>query len=1280
MSSETVLHIKLIELGNGSAELRYYFDNPNAYAPRQLKMAEIEPLITAAETDYYTTLPADLVRTGQKLFNWLDSADRFLATAIDEAPKNVLLVLAISTTGKLGHLPWETLHDGKSFLVESHSPRIVPVRWTDKKAASYPISNRALRVLFMATSPHDSKSPLDFEREEALILDATSKKPLILTVEESGNLKELREIITTFPDDELDVFHLTGHATHTKDGPQFVMESDIGTTELATGAEIAKALHNKPKLVFLSGCRTGQAMNAGDVPSMAETLLNHGFTAVLGWGRSVLETDASQAAAALYHELSSGESPAHALAATYEKLIEEKARHWHLLRLYVIGGMPKPLVTPLRTKGRQAAVPASVATRFLDADHKIKVPKREDFVGRRRVLQRCLKVLKYETDKLGVVLHGMGGLGKSSLAARMCDRLHEEFTVVAWFGRIDQHSLVNKLAEQIQNKGLRETLLDPKTELKFKLWPVFEQIEKPFLLVLDDFEQNFEMHGSNLKWRDGLPVLSVDAAEVLNALAFAISQTNGRHRVIVTSRYEFAIEAASQFHVEPTLDGLRDADWRKKIRRLEAGKTIAPALKDAREHAIRVADGNPRLLEWLFKLLTESKLDLETILNEMDKKEAEFRESILAAELLKQQAAGLRQVLARALIFDHPVPKEAIDAICTDISSVDQHLERAAALGLIEITVLPGDVVHYRVPRILLPLLKLEQPADQKALCQKATAALYQFWWKEKKAETEHQTLEILRLAILGQEKEIAVELTDRLASHWVKNRSYFKEAYTLCKLTLIIAPNAFSLLHNLARAEFSLGHHKEAYEHNNLALTNCPETEIKKRAAILYHSALLEHSLGNVDKAFDLCQRVLKITENIGDTEGTGATLHQIAILCTQLGRLEDALGFYNKSLALKEEDGDSQGKAATLHQIAILYVEQGKVTDALKLFNQSLKIADDIGDNQGKAATLNELARLFAQQGDIEKALRLYNQSLKIKEQIGDVKGKWITLCAVAALYAQQGQIEKANDLYHQLLESFERIENIQGRAAVIHGLANLSTQQGKIKEALNLYQKSLKLKEQIQDVNGQANTMHAIAGLYLQQGNIDKSLELSLQILQLDERTGNIQSKGRTLHGLSTLYSQKGDWDKSLNLCQQSLKIAKQANNAKAMAACLNQLGCLYAQKHQIDIAIDYFKQSIQLCDFTKDVQSKALALAHVAQLLAQKGEFRTAIAYLQESQAILGKIKSPDAKQVGQILMQVILMAIETLHGEETLQEFIAAGESGDDQKIQTIFGMVMNPEP
>ncbi|MFO5439443.1 MAG: hypothetical protein ACLBM4_12450, partial [Dolichospermum sp.] len=51
--------------------------------------------------------------------------------------------------------------------------------------------NRALQVLFMATSPQGVEPELDYEKEEGQILEATGRQPLALTVEESGCLSEL---------------------------------------------------------------------------------------------------------------------------------------------------------------------------------------------------------------------------------------------------------------------------------------------------------------------------------------------------------------------------------------------------------------------------------------------------------------------------------------------------------------------------------------------------------------------------------------------------------------------------------------------------------------------------------------------------------------------------------------------------------------------------------------------------------------------------------------------------------------------------------------------------------------------------------------------------------------------------------------------------------------------------------------------------------------------------------------------------------------------------------
>jgi hypothetical protein len=239
---------------------------------------------------------------------------------------------------------------------------------------------------------------------------------------------------------------------------------------------------------------------------MAESLLNKGATSVLGWGQKVLDSDATAAAQSLYQALSSRKLLSESLALTYQALIKNNARDWHLLRLYVRDSLPGNLVTSLRTRGRKPASPRSFNAEFLDAAGKVKVPTRESFVGRRRQLQSCLRSLTlplltspYQGEeiggRIGVLIHGMGGSGKSSLAARLCDRL-TNFQRVVWVGGIDEASLVNRLTEKLDNQTLRETLQNPNEELKFRLKRVFNFLQEtgdnPFLLVLDDFEANLE--------------------------------------------------------------------------------------------------------------------------------------------------------------------------------------------------------------------------------------------------------------------------------------------------------------------------------------------------------------------------------------------------------------------------------------------------------------------------------------------------------------------------------------------------------------------------------------------------------------------------------------------------------------------------------------------------------------------------------------------------------------------------------------------------------------------
>ncbi len=523
------------------------------------------------------------------------------------------LVIAIDTDKQLAHLPWEVLHDGEDFLVKRVNPVVLPLRWIEKETELFSVEARQLRVLFMATDPEDVEPKLEFEQEEARILADTRDFAVDLRVEESGCVSELGKVWSRYLDD-FDVFHLTGHASITPgeveknptpnpspqarrgedlepNTPYFITETEIGERHETTAAELAEVFRFRfPKLVFLSGCRTGQAPDKGAVPSMAEALIAQGARAVLSWGRPVEDRTATAAAAHLYGKLAAGYQLAQALASTYQQLFKQNVRDWHLLRLYVQGECPGALVDVWGDLPPSAPEPAY--QQFLDPDtQQVRVAKPSEFVGRRRTLQRCLKAIR---TSLGVLIHGLGGVGKSTVTARLLERMVGYHRLVN-FRQLDEDKLLKTLAEQCTSERGHE-ILNGKLPLMQRLTKFFTEglntKEQRFVFVLDDFEANLDL-------RNGVYVLQPQVVDVVLALLKAMQNSQLPHKVIITCRYDFTLsELNHRLHREP-LAALGGADLIKKYNRLDSFNGSWQFDRDLPERAKQAADGNPRLLEWL---------------------------------------------------------------------------------------------------------------------------------------------------------------------------------------------------------------------------------------------------------------------------------------------------------------------------------------------------------------------------------------------------------------------------------------------------------------------------------------------------------------------------------------------------------------------------------------------------------------------------------------------------------------------------------------------------------
>ncbi len=1057
--------LEVVDQTDTVTELRLFEDEiTRSILQRTLDKAKVDALIKGVEEGYkrYST-DTDLAALGRQLLDFIDGDERWIAKMRDKAPAG--FTLAITCQDGLRHLPWELMHDGTRWLCACPDAPIVPVRHVHNGRSTVERENRSLRLLFMACSAEGVEPELDFEGEEALILTATQEQPVELVVEETGSLEGLEFRMTGYDPGHFDVFHLSGHADVIDDTPVFIMEDPLGQRCDATAEDIKRAIHNRwPRLVFLSGCRTGQAPDLGSLASLGESLVSKGAPCVVGWALPVGDLSASMAAAMLYVELEKGESIASAVAWTRNELRERGVRDWHLLRIFSDASPLDEVVTPRETKDRIFFRYKQAAEEFLDpGTRETKICSREEYVGRRRMLQRCLRALTVppgvEGHAVAVCLHGLGGNGKSTLAARLCERLQAYHRVVCT-GRIDEdlfQRTLNRVAGRIlkedsQIAELNSLLANEEIPLETRLERAFIKIlaNDKLIFVFDDFEHSLERNddGTPILDGNGFARIQPGPAALLSALPTALHAAGSPARLIVTCRYKIAPPAGLPWYGEQ-VDMLKGTAWVKKQRRLRHDD-IDPELWD---EAIAIADGNPRLIEMLHAGLRTAGLEHEALLEKLRQTELEFREKTLLLEMLESLDDEERFWMRHAALFEIPVECPVWEAAAG--RPVDeQALTRPVSLGLLETAKLPEETCIGFLPAIVRePVLEWWDEAEQADALQRATAHLYETWWKGEGGIAEIQALELIRLACETKNLKMAAELGDAVMTKWLHSHRY-REMLHLAQRITEVGEEA-QVLYCMALAESTLGLTGNADQLYRRALAICPKDEPTLRAELLGQLATQEAQRGAIDQALEHLEEAEQVFRSEGDVRSRAVAMGKIADILEARGDLDEALRIRNEEqLPVFEKLGDVRARAVTMGKIADILEARGDLDEALRIrTEEQLPVYDKLGDVRSRAVTMGHIADILFARGDLDEALRIRKEEeLPVFEKLGDVRSRAVTMGQIADILSARGELDEALRIRtEEVLPSFQRLGDPRLCAVEKGKIADILYARGDLDEAL-------------------------------------------------------------------------------------------------------------------------------------------------------------------------------------------------------------------------------------
>src|SRR5262249_16687889 len=356
------------------------------------------------------------------------------------------------TDDRLAGLPWETLRlpepDGTPRGPLALHPQVNLYRAV-ADLGPVPALNISgpLRVLVVIGSPEAQNvrgELLDMERELARILDAVEparkEGKAMVRVLETGSVKAIREALSA---QRYHVLHISCHA-----GPGvLVLEDEEGSEDRVDAERFCKEVLVRGRggpLVVLAGCATALAgSRAGDeetapaahLPSLARELLARGVPAVVAMQAPVSDRYATLLGDQFYKALATQADPNPLVAFSHaRRSVEEMRRQetettarqdlaeWATPALY-LRGPSQPLYD---TTAKFESIVLLPESRFAPG---IMVRRVGEFVGRRREQRLLLRALR-DPDRAGVLIHAMGGVGKSSLAAQVLQRLAEEGRVL----------------------------------------------------------------------------------------------------------------------------------------------------------------------------------------------------------------------------------------------------------------------------------------------------------------------------------------------------------------------------------------------------------------------------------------------------------------------------------------------------------------------------------------------------------------------------------------------------------------------------------------------------------------------------------------------------------------------------------------------------------------------------------------------------------------------------------------------------------------------------------
>ena len=1044
------------------------------------------------ETDHAERVLVSLRNWGEKTFEALFEGRRaggWFDTATAHNYSDLALRIQ-SDDPRILAWPWEALRDSEAGAPLAHTCRVerrlnnVP----DPRKLPESLPKDRVNILLVVARPYGEKD-VRFRSIARLLVDLIEKRKLPAHVDllRPPTLEQLDEHLKHHPG-YYHILHFDGHGSygaghshgnHHYQGPegQLVFEKEDGSADAVSAEKLNILLrdHAVPGVV-LNACQSAMISAEAKDPfaSVAASLVRAGMRSVTAMAYTLYVSGAQKFLPAFYEDLFDSGDFAEAVRAGRRAMLRDDKRvcargefplqDWLLPVTYQQQPIDFSFAKQAEPKPRESKLPPEIGEEL----------RRSGFIGRDSAVLNLERALR--RAPAGILVEGMGGVGKTTLARGFLDWLDKTNGLgvrCLWFQFQEIRSadyVLNRLGEDLFDGQFATASMEQRIDA---LAGVLR--DNRFLIVWDNFESASGIEGTSITAN-----LSEEDRAWLRR--FLEKLRGGATKIIITSR-------------SPETWLSHEDCYRLRLRGLDGEERWEYCQSILSDLGLTINREDPEQVE-LMDFLRGHPLAMRMVLPKLAEMSAGHVVEALRSNV---SSLGVDAIGATVRFIEEGLPEELRPLLVplgmhegfVDVRLLEMMGQRVSeewtreriealfsALRIGGLLWEAGQGVWAMHPVLSGYLRSQDQSRARKEAGPPADAPGSGDWARafvdvmgslaDAYAPKDlHEQRAVFRLHganfyyALGQAERLGIEI--------------YLAALTLA--LAVYAQNMWDFAGAARLCEGQVGHFKATGNQ-------------KAEVAVYRTLGTIAEEQRDFAAAEQWYQKALAIDEKLGDELGASITYHQLGSIAEQQRDFAAAAKWYQKSLEITEKRGDEKRAAITYHQLGISADEQRDFAAAEQWYQKALAIEKKQGDEGGAAMTYHQLGITAQKQRDFAAAEKWYRKALAIKEQLGNEHLTATTYHQLGTIAEEQRDFGAAEQWYQKALAIDEQLGNEHGAANTYHQLGNIAEEQRDFGAAEKWYQKSLAIKEKLGNEHGAASTYGQLGIVAGFQGHFEDS----------------------------------------------------------------------------------------------------------------------------------------------------------------------------------------------